>query len=569
MKKYFTIFLFIFFCIAQGKTQEGMWVWMGGDSTNNNPPGIFGTKGTSSPANKPPGLYECAEWTDNQGNFWLFGGVRGFYYEYNTLWKYNTGIGEWTWISGSNFPGALPVYGTQGMPSSLNTPGARGWGALSWTDNNGNFWLFGGWGVDANGTQGCLNDLWKFDPVTLEWTWMSGSQLMNDPGSWGTIGISSITNQPNARNENNCSWTDNDNNLWFYGGLNVGWSAYNDLWKFDTGINEWTWMWGTATPNLPPDFGTKGVESSSNDPGGRFSYTKFNDGNGNFYLFGAGTAYTNELYADVWKYNLSVGKWTWVGGKNVQNFAGSYIDSCAKDTFNIPNAKYEIRASWPDDCGFWFFGGAGTSSNPDSYPFYNDLWYYNLNENTFTWVNGKGNSNPYSYGNYGIKNTPSALNSVSSRIGSSSWEDNSGNLWLFGGLFWDTIGMNDWKFKNDLWKYVPDTNCVRLCNSSPPSNNPNSNTEFLIPNIFTPNNDGQNDFFEIKVNGYKNYLLKIYNRWGQLIFSSDNRSNYWNGKVEQTNKDAPDGTYYYILELTDNIDKHSIYRGFLTLLRNK
>jgi gliding motility-associated-like protein len=104
---------------------------------------------------------------------------------------------------------------------------------------------------------------------------------------------------------------------------------------------------------------------------------------------------------------------------------------------------------------------------------------------------------------------------------------------------------------------------------SPSSKDSNSNTEFFIPNVFTPNNDGQNDFFEIKANGYKSYLLKIYNRWGQLIFSSNNESNYWNGKIKHTNKDASDGTYYYILELINNIDKYSSYKGLLTLLRDK
>ena len=53
-------------------------------------------------------------------------------------------------------------YGTLGTPASGNTPGGREL-AAAWTDANGNLWLFGGAAVDANGTQGSLNDLWEYD----------------------------------------------------------------------------------------------------------------------------------------------------------------------------------------------------------------------------------------------------------------------------------------------------------------------------------------------------------------------------------------------------------------------
>ena len=48
-------------------------------------------------------------------------------------------------------------------------------GASSWTDSSGNLWLFGGYGVDANGLESGLNDLWEFNPSTNEWAWMGGA----------------------------------------------------------------------------------------------------------------------------------------------------------------------------------------------------------------------------------------------------------------------------------------------------------------------------------------------------------------------------------------------------------
>src|SRR5215469_9859791 len=47
----------------------------------------------------------------------------------------------WTWVSGSNTVLQAGVYGTQGTPSPTNVPGARNF-AVSWTDRNGNLWMF-------------------------------------------------------------------------------------------------------------------------------------------------------------------------------------------------------------------------------------------------------------------------------------------------------------------------------------------------------------------------------------------------------------------------------------------
>ena len=74
---------------------------------------------------------------------------------------------EWTWMGGSNFVmqqaqvgnyGEPGGYGATGIVGAGNIPGGRN-GAASATDSSGNFWLVGGFGYDANGTLGLLNDL--------------------------------------------------------------------------------------------------------------------------------------------------------------------------------------------------------------------------------------------------------------------------------------------------------------------------------------------------------------------------------------------------------------------------
>ena len=70
---------------------------------------------------------------------------------------------------------------------------------MSWLDSSGKLWLFGGFGYDS-GWQRCgLNDLWKYDPATREWTWVSGSSSGNQPGIYGTKGAADPSNVPGAR----------------------------------------------------------------------------------------------------------------------------------------------------------------------------------------------------------------------------------------------------------------------------------------------------------------------------------------------------------------------------------
>lgn len=71
----------------------------------------------------------------------------------------------------------------------------------------------------------------------------------------------------------------------------------------------------------------------------------------------------------------------------------------------------------------------------------------------------------------------------------------------------------------------------------------------VIPtNVFSPNGDGKNDQFEIiNLEEYPNASIKIYNRWGELVYQSDNYQNDWNGKHYKNHKDVPEGVYFWIV----------------------
>lgn len=134
-----------------------MWTWVGGSNAFNASDG-YGTQGITASTNLPGGRAGSTSWTDSSGNFWLFGGEGPTSADENALWKYSPSSNEWTWMSGSNTPGAAGVYGAQGTSSSSTMPGARG-AASGWVDSEGNLWLFGGGGGVAD-----WNDLWRYHP---------------------------------------------------------------------------------------------------------------------------------------------------------------------------------------------------------------------------------------------------------------------------------------------------------------------------------------------------------------------------------------------------------------------
>jgi Kelch motif len=317
----------------------GEWTWMGGSNSVGAPfggqPGVYGTLGSPASTTIPGGRYGSVSWIDASGNFWLFSGngidSTGTLGYLNDLWEYSpsaTGdTGEWTWMAGSNTVGGnggqSGIYGTLGMPASSNIPGGRD-AAVSWTDASGNIWLFGGFGADSNGTQGYLNDLWRYTPgasgQTGEWTWMGGSSTIPQPyggqsGVYGTLGTAASTNGPGGR-FGAVSWIDASGNLWLFGGDgfdSTGTGGYlNDLWEYtpatgDTG--QWTWISGSNTVGRSGGqvgvYGTLGTAASTNGPGGRFGAVSWIDASGNLWFFG-GDGYDSTgaqgYLNDLWKF---------------------------------------------------------------------------------------------------------------------------------------------------------------------------------------------------------------------------------------------------------------------------
>ncbi len=436
MKKIYLLLYSTVFIFHSAFPQAGMWTWVKG-----NAPVVYGTMGVSDPANNPLEVYEGCEWTDHNGNFWIFGSS---WAEINTLWKYTPSTNEWTWMNGSQLNNDPGNYGVMGVPSPLNQPRGRGFGCLSWVDNNGDLWMYGG--STAPGTNNM--DMWKYDITTNEWTWMNGSQLTYVAPSYGTLGVPDPANFPGGRYESNATWSDSTGLLWFFGSaffdVAQTFHTLNDMWTYNVNTNVWTWMNGPSATDDPGSYGTKGVASPTNVPPARACYSKFRSIDGEYYIFG-GRSYTGGTMNDLWKYNRSSNEWTWVSGSQYGTGSAVYSTVCEMDSNAIPDIRQENRVCWSDQNGsFWLFGGQGSAD-------WNDLWKYCPPTNSWSFV--KGNMAPGGAINFGTQGVAAITNDPGARNGSHAWYDGANKLYLYSGN-----GQ-----VNDLWMFQTDDSCG-VCN---------------------------------------------------------------------------------------------------------
>jgi gliding motility-associated-like protein len=85
----------------------------------------------------------------------------------------------------------------------------------------------------------------------------------------------------------------------------------------------------------------------------------------------------------------------------------------------------------------------------------------------------------------------------------------------------------------------------------------------VIPNVFTPNNDGINDTWVItSLESYPGSVVEVYNRYGQLVYRSIGYIKPWDGRYN--GKEVPAGTYYYIVDPKNGRKRMS---GFVDIVR--
>jgi hypothetical protein len=476
MKSLFLSMAFLLL-VSFANAQTINWTWQGGSSSENQQ-GIYGTKGVANFNNTPNAREGSSCWTDSEGNFWQFGGYGGYSpyfdngvnYYFNDLWMYNPKTYEWTWVGGSDNINQAGVYGTLGVASATNWPGSRQ-GAVTWVDATGTVWLFGGNGYDSsasyivNPNNSYLNDLWKLNMKTMQWTWVSGSPSTNLDGSYGRQN-SATGGYPGGRTFASGS-VDASGNLWLCGGLgfdqvSTGTGDLNDLWEFIPSTASWIWIGGSNQGNQLGTYGTLGIGSITNTPPSRHGATSFFDASGKLWLFG-GDGYSGE-FNDMWNYDITTHIWTWINGSDQGDMASIAPKEGVYAAGNSPSGRQGSYV-WLDSAkNLWLFGGYGRGYLADSINVYpgnlNDLWEYSITSNEWAFTSGSLKINQA--GVYGIIGAPSTTQFPGTRVYGSFWKDNMDNFWIFGGTGSGNIITAGQFFLNDVWEISAPANALAV-----------------------------------------------------------------------------------------------------------
>jgi len=92
---------------------------------------------------------------------------------------------------------------------------------------------------------------------------------------------------------------------------------------------------------------------------------------------------------------------------------------------------------------------------------------------------------------------------------------------------------------------------------------------YFVPNAFTPNGDGSNELFYGVgyVDGMKNFEMSIWDRWGSLLFKSNDPNEAWNSRINNTGSIVQNGVYVYKISFSTPRDKLVNLKGFVTVVR--
>lgn len=439
------LFFFLLLITSATYAQQKVWTWMNGSNTAGSL-GTYGTTGVADAANIPRSRSYHGTCKDADGNIWIYAG-HDFGVCLNDLWKYTVSTGLWTLMSGDSLAYALPDYGTMGIPGATNKPGARSGTSLWYA--GGYIYVFGGGqnSVGASTNFDNVNDLWRFNISTREWTWINGTTTKMAPGIYGTKGIPAATNTPGAR-DGAAYWSDANGNLWLFGGLGYAASGtagmLNDLWKYNIATNTWTWMSGDSSKNATGLYGTKGISAAANKPISRRFARGWVDAAGNGWLFSGGNGGTGNVpLNDLWKYDVTTNEWTWLSGDSTYSAPGVYGTKGVPDAANTPGARHGSGIAVDVNNTVWVFGGVGYDANGVN-GYINDLWTYDMTSGLWTWQSGSSTRNGAA--NYGTKGVPDVNNMPGGRYFSTAWTDGAGNFWLFAGSL-------STSYYNDLWRY--------------------------------------------------------------------------------------------------------------------
>lgn len=238
------------------------------------------------------------------------------------------------------------------------------------------------------------------------------------------------------------TWTDAENNLWLYGGLqkfsNIE-RYYDDLWKYVP--KERRWYLEFQSPASPIQAAPADYTSSTNPyPGSRSFGGAWIGADGDLYLLGGGISQPPQYFNDIWRYSISQKRWYFISGDTSLNASGVYEGE------NQQIGSRMNFALWPVPEGIFVYGGKGyASALPQG--LLDDLWKWTAATNKWEYVSGHTR----------IHEQGADLTYPGPRENMCAWKDSNGRLWIAGGNGRGTSPL-DSGLLNQVWTYSPQSN---------------------------------------------------------------------------------------------------------------
>eukprot|EP01119_Soliformovum_irregulare_P010920 TRINITY_DN2691_c0_g1_i1.p1 TRINITY_DN2691_c0_g1~~TRINITY_DN2691_c0_g1_i1.p1 ORF type:complete len:511 (-),score=84.36 TRINITY_DN2691_c0_g1_i1:1440-2972(-) len=300
---------------------------------------VCGSVGSFDSNYHPSIRQESMGWASDSGDLFLFGGYipdgqKGYL---NDLWKFRVETLEWGYLGGCQTSPSSEAACDGIYSSDANALPAGRKRAASWIGSNGLFYLFGG-----SSNNGWYNDLWVLRPSTSSWTWLGGSNTINQPSNTGW---------PGSR-EGMALWTLPDGSAYFFGGYGT---------KEDRSAGGLAEMWSHSTMGWKK-IAMNPVKSPHVREG---ASTWVGSHDGRLYLFGGidRDLPADEAYlSDFWGFNLETANWTL---------------SLLLDGPDWPSAR-SYAPAWVDEDG----GLALASGDTGTQLAMSDAWRFGVTEST-------------------------------------------------------------------------------------------------------------------------------------------------------------------------------------------
>ncbi|MBC7865331.1 MAG: PKD domain-containing protein [Bacteroidia bacterium] len=256
------------------------------------------------------------------------------------------------------------------------------------------------------------------------------------------------------------------------------------------------------------------------------------------------------------------------------NFVADTVSGCSPLTVNFTDQT--IVSAGTIENWLWIFGDGNTSTQQNPTNIYLNSGAYNI---SLTVTNDLSCVATYTATNYvnvfpdPLANFTSNSGEVTSSaptvvftntsVGGVDW------LWEFGDGS-DTTLMNPSHTYEDAGNYLTTltvTNQYGCIDSITQIIVIKDEFTFYVPNAFTPDGNGINDFFRGEGRGFSNYHLEIYDRWGERIYESDDYNLPWTGTTKKSETLVQIDVYVYKIKLNDNTGKERSYVGHVSVVR--